>query len=259
MSAPPASGDADGSAPQVSRESARPSFAMNPAILAAWGVHLYTACGAVFGLVALEASWGGAYRLAFVCMGVALLIDCTDGTLARRVRVKQVLPQFDGAKLDDIVDYFNYVVVPVVLALHAGLLPAGWVGVLIGSLPLIASGYGFSQSDAKTEDHFFKGFPSYWNVVVFYFYTLRTPIWFNVVALVLLSFLVFVPIRYVYPSRTPTARHLTYLLGGLWGVAVVLLLAQFPAPARWLAGLSLFFPAYYMGMSLHLHFRRSSS
>lgn len=232
---------------------------MNPAVLAAWGVHLYTALGAVIGLFALEASWSGNYGLAFVWMGVALVIDCTDGTLARRMRVKQLLPQFDGAKLDDIVDYLNYVVVPVVLAYHAGLLPAGLSGLLVGSAPLIASGYGFSQTDAKTEDHFFKGFPSYWNVVVFYFYTLRTPIWFNVVALVLLSFLVFVPIRYVYPSRTPTARHITYLLGGLWAVVMVSLLAQFPAPARWLAGLSLFFPAYYMGMSLHLHFRHSAS
>jgi phosphatidylcholine synthase len=232
---------------------------MNTSVVAAWGVHLYTAFGAVIGLFALEASWSGNYGPAFTWMGVALFIDCTDGTLARRMRVKQVLPHFDGAKLDDIVDYLNYVVVPVVLAYHAGLLPSGLSGLLIGSAPLIASGYGFSQTDAKTADHFFKGFPSYWNVVVFYFYTLRTPIWFNVAALVLLSFLVFVPIRYVYPSRTPTARHITYLLGGLWGVAIVFLLAQFPAPARWLAGLSLFFPAYYMAMSLHLHFRHNAS
>ncbi len=232
---------------------------MSASILAAWGVHLYTGLGAVIGLFTLEASWSGNYRAAFAWMAVALFIDCTDGTLARRVRVKQILPQFDGAKLDDIVDYLNYVVVPVVLAYHAGLLPAGLKGLLVGSAPLIASGYGFSQTDAKTEDHFFKGFPSYWNVVVFYFYTLRTPTWFNVVALVLFSFLVFVPIRYVYPSRTPTARHITYLLGGLWGVVMVFLLAQFPAPARWLSGLSLFFPVYYMGMSLHLHFRHNAS
>jgi phosphatidylcholine synthase len=232
---------------------------MNAAVLAAWGVHFYTALGAVVGFCALVATWNSNYRLAFVWMAVALLIDSTDGTLARRMRVKQVLPQFDGAKLDDIVDYFNYVVVPVVLAYHAGLIPTGTTGLLIGSLPLVASGYGFSQIDAKTADHFFKGFPSYWNVVVFYFYTLATPTWFNVIALFGFSFLVFVPIRYVYPSRTPTARRTTYLLGGAWGVWLAGLLAQFPAPPRWQAWLSLFFPVYYVGMSLHLHFRTHAS
>jgi phosphatidylcholine synthase len=228
---------------------------MKAPVLAAWGVHLYTALGAAVGFFALVATWNGNYRLAFAWMAVALFIDCTDGTLARRARVKQVLPQFDGAKLDDIVDYLNYVVVPMVLAYHAVLVPAGLAGLVVGCLPLLASGYGFAQADAKTADYFFKGFPSYWNVVVFYLYALGTPTWFNVMALVVLSFLVFVPIRYLYPSRTPTARRTTYVLGGAWGLCLIYLLAQFPAPTRWLTWLSLFFPAYYMTMSLHLHFR----
>jgi len=230
---------------------------MNAPTLKAWGVHLYTAFGAALGFFALVATWGGNYRLAFLWMAVALFIDCTDGTLARRVRVKQILPHFDGAKLDDIVDYLNYVVVPMVLAYHAGLIPPGPAGLIVGSLPLLASGYGFSQIDAKTEDHFFKGFPSYWNVVVFYVYALGTPIWFNVTVFVLLALLVFVPIRYLYPSRTPTARRTTYVLGGVWAICLLYLLTQFPAPSRFLTWLSLFFPAYYMTMSFHLHFRNS--
>jgi phosphatidylcholine synthase len=188
-------------------------------------------------------------------MMLATVIDATDGTLARRLRVKQLLPTFDGAKLDDIVDYLNYVVVPVVLAEHAALVPAGVPGLLAAAVPLIASGYGFCQVEAKTSDHFFTGFPSYWNVVVFYFYALATPVWLNVVLLVLLSALVFVPIRYLYPSRNPTARRTTYVLGVAWTCALVLLLWQFPAPSRRLAQVSLIFPAYYMLLSFHLHFR----
>jgi phosphatidylcholine synthase len=226
--------------------------------LAAWGVHLYTAFGAAVGFFSLEAAVRGRYGQAFLWMGVALFIDCTDGTLARRMRVKEVLPQFDGAKLDDIVDYLNYVVVPVVLAYHAALIPSGTPGLIIGALPLVASGYGFCQSDAKTSDHFFKGFPSYWNVLVFYLYALTTPIWFNVTVLVLLSFLVFVPIRYIYPSRTPTARRTTYALGILWGICLLALIAQFPTPSRWLAALSFFFPVYYFALSFHLHFRAAA-
>jgi phosphatidylcholine synthase len=229
---------------------------MTASQLAAWGVHLYTACGAVLGFLALDATANSNYGLAFVWLTLATLIDCTDGTLARRVGVKQVLPNFDGARLDDIVDYLNYVVVPLVLAYHAGLIPHGPLGLIIGSLPLLASGYGFCQLDAKTEDHFFQGFPSYWNVVVFYFYTLGTARWFNVTALLVFSVLVFVPIGYLYPSKNRTAQRTTYALGIVWAICMTALLIQFPTPSRTLAWISLFFPIYYMGISLHLHFRR---
>lgn len=223
--------------------------------LAAWSVHLYTGLGAPLGLLALEASARRGYGLAFIWMTVATFIDSTDGALARRVGVKQVLPYFDGAKLDDIVDYLNYVVVPLVLAYQAGLVPTGWVGLLIGSAPLLASGYGFCQTEAKTADHFFTGFPSYWNIVVFYLYVLQTPMWFNVVALLGFAILVFVPIRYLYPSRSTTARTLTYVLGIAWAFFMFELLREFPEPSRLVALISLFFPAYYMAASVRIHLR----
>ena len=219
----------------------------------AWGVHLYTGSGAVLALLALDAIGRDAFGAAFIWMAIAMFIDCTDGTLARRARVKQVLPQFDGSKLDDIIDYLNYVLVPVVLVVRAGLLPGYAFALLVASLPLLASGYGFCQAGAKTPDHFFTGFPSYWNIVVFYLYVLAAPLWFNVAVLVILSVLVFVPVRYLYPSRGTKFRKRTYLLALAWGVAVIWLLFQFPSPSRFLAIGSLAFPAYYMGASLKLH------
>ena len=228
---------------------------MSAAVIAAWSVHFYTALGAVLGFLGLEAVAADSYGWAFFWMAVATFIDCTDGTLARRFRVKQVLPHFDGARLDDIVDYLNYVVVPLVLAYHAGLIPRNGFGMLVAACPLLASGYGFCQVAAKTPDHFFTGFPSYWNVVVLYLYVLDTPLWFNIGSLVIFAALVFVPIRYLYPSRNPTARKTTYMLGTLWAVALFTLLAQFPTPSRTLAWVSLLFPAYYMALSLHVHVR----
>jgi phosphatidylcholine synthase len=226
---------------------------MTRARLIAWGVHLYTAVGGVVALLALDAVYRDLYGTAFAWMVLAFILDSTDGTLARRVRVKQVVPEFDGARLDDIVDYLNYVFVPAALALHAGLLPAGGWGIGVAALPLLASAYGFCQTSAKTADHFFTGFPSYWNVVVLYLYVLDAPLWFNVGVLAILSMLVFVPIRYLYPSRATKARKRTYLLAILWGVTVIWLVLQFPSPSRRLAIASLFFPAYYMAMSLRLH------
>ena len=221
-------------------------------------MHLYTASGAVLALLALEAIGRDAFAAAFAWMAVAMFIDCTDGTLARRVRVKEVLPQFDGSKLDDIVDYLNYALVPMVLVHRAGLLPDG-IGLFVAALPLLASAYGFCNSEAKTPDHFFTGFPSYWNVAALYLYVLDWPRWINAAWLIALSVLVFVPIRYLYPSRTATLRTLTYVGGAIWAISVFWLLLQFPHPSRMLARLSLLYPAYYVALSLWLHLRTPPS
>lgn len=218
----------------------------------AWAVHAYTASGAVVGFLALRATVLGRAREAFLWMLIAVLIDSTDGILARRMEVKRVLPWFDGAKLDDIIDYFTFVIVPVVFLYHMQLLPA--VGTLFFAvLPLLSSAYGFCHAAAKTPDFFFTGFPSYWNVVAFYLYAGQTPAWFNGTLICLLSVFVFIPIRYVYPSRTVPFRRLTNFLGGVWAVMLLTVLWQLPTPPRWLVLLSLFYPAYYTLLSFYLH------
>jgi len=225
----------------------------------AWAVHLYTALGAPIAVAALLAAASERYAAAFWCMAAAMAIDCTDGFLARTFRVREVLQDFDGARLDDIVDYLNYVVVPLFAAHRAGLLPPGAWAFGAAALALLASGYGFCQAQAKTADHFFTGFPSYWNVVVFYLFVFAWPRWLNAVILVALSILVFVPIRYLYPSRNPELRKTTLGLAIVWAVAVLAVLGQLSRPPRWLAAASLFFPAYYVAVSLWLHRRRQAS
>jgi len=125
--------------------------------LAAWGVHLYTASSAVFGIWAIFAIFQHEYRLAIYLIMLTLVIDSTDGALARWADVRRAIPWFDGALLDNICDYFTYVVVPVCFMVEAGFLPhAAWA-----AIPVLASAYGFSRNDAKTPDHFFTGWPSY--------------------------------------------------------------------------------------------------
>src|SRR5215212_1119947 len=140
----------------------------------AWGVHLYTALGAPLGVWAVFATFAGDFRTAWLLIAVTVLIDATDGALARAVRVWEVLPTVDGRRLDDVVDYFGWVVAPVILLMQAGLLPA-WAAVP----PLIASGYGFAQTQAKTDDDYFLGFPSYWSLIGFYLYVFQTSQAFN--------------------------------------------------------------------------------
>jgi phosphatidylcholine synthase len=121
---------------------------------------------------------------------------------------------------------------------------------------LLASAYGFCRKQAKTADHFFLGFPSYWNIVALYLYVLRAPLWFNGFVILALSILVFVPIRYVYPSRSPHLRSLTNSLGILWGLAIMAMIYWLPEPSRELVYASLFFPVYYVCLSLWLELRR---
>ena len=139
------------------------------AILLAWSVHLYTALGLVAAAamaVLIVRGDVAAFRAAFLLMVFATIIDATDGTLARAVRVKTVVPGFDGRRLDDLTDFLNYTFLPLFLIWRAALMPAGYEGWLL--LPLLASAYGFCQVEAKTADGFLLGFPSYWNVVAIY-------------------------------------------------------------------------------------------
>lgn len=188
-------------------------------------------------------------------MTLAVVVDATDGTLARRAHVKEIISWFDGDRLEDIVDYLNYVLVPCVLMIRADLLPQEDDLWLVG-LALLASAYGFCQKAAKTSDHFFLGFPSYWNIVAFYFYVLKTPLWVNAFLVLIFSALVFVPIRYLYPSRSPVLRRLTVSLGVLWGITVLIIIYLLPQPPTSLVLGSLLFPTYYLILSFWLDARR---
>jgi phosphatidylcholine synthase len=224
----------------------------------AWLVHLYTALGAVVAFVTILSIEQLRFQEAFWLMSLAVVIDATDGTLARATRVKELIPWFDGDRLEDIIDYANYVIVPCWFFIHASLLPAA-DALWLASLPLLASAYGFCQKQAKTSDNFFLGFPSYWNIIAFYSYILGSPLWINAFAILLLSVLIFVPIKYIYPSRSPHFRILTNTLGSLWGLAVLAIIYLLPEPPRSLVFVSLLFPAYYTALSLWLAFRRVPS
>jgi phosphatidylcholine synthase len=227
--------------------------------LLAWCVHCYTGLGLVAAmamawLLTVRAPDGESFRWAFVLMFAATLIDATDGTLARLVKVKEVLPGFDGRRLDDLIDFLNYACLPLFLLWRADIFPDGQAWWLL--LPLTASAYGFSQVSIKTADGYFLGFPSYWNIVAFYVYFLDPPRWLALTAIVVLSLLTFVPTRYLYPSQRGALNRLTNLLGAVWAgcLAWILMVSDFPTPSthqsqeahvREFVLASLFFPAYY--------------
>jgi phosphatidylcholine synthase len=223
----------------------------------AWSVHLYTALGLVVAAcMAILIVRGGddSFHTVLALMVVATLIDSTDGWLAGRARVKEFAPSFDGRRLDDLIDFQTYTSLPLLLIWRAGLLTQGQAWWLL--LPLLASAYGFSQVNAKTDDGFFLGFPSYWNIVAFYLYLLRPPASLSLALIIALSLLTFIPWRYLYPSQRAPYSRLTNLLAAAWVILLLVILARWPDDSRFLILLSLAFPVYYMLMSWALTLRR---
>jgi phosphatidylcholine synthase len=217
----------------------------------AWSVHLFTATGAIWGFLSLLAVFEGNWRAAITWMIIAMFVDGFDGMLARWFHVKQYASGVDGGLLDNIIDYLNYVVVAALILIKApNLMPAGIE--LVGAFSiLLTSAYQFSQVDAKTDEQsfFFKGFPSVWNFLVIYMMLLGLNPWLNFTLLVICNILVFVPVKYIYPSRNTRLRRLTLGLTYVYGVVGVWGLLQYPSVPQWIVWISLVYVIYYALLS----------
>lgn len=215
----------------------------------AWGVHLFTATGAIWGFLAVLAIFEQNWRAMILWMVIAMLVDGFDGMLARWADVKKYANGIDGALLDNILDYLNYVVVPALFLVKADVLPNGLQ--MLGAFSiLITSAYQFTQTDAKTDDHHFKGFPSYWNVAALYMLLMGLPVWVNFGFLMLFNVLVFIPIKYIYPTRNTYLRRLTLGLTFLYGAIGIWGLIQYPDHPQWVVWVSFVYIGYYLVLSV---------
>ena len=216
----------------------------------AWLAHLYTALGlvCVAGIVVLIVRGDDAsFRWAFGLMMVATAIDATDGWLARAAKVHQVLPQFDGAALDNLIDFHTYTSLPVFLLWRAGLFPGAFAWLLL--LPLLASAYGFSQVNAKTDDGYFLGFPSYWNIVALYLYILQAPPVVAAATVVVFSILTFIPTHYIYASKGGPFALVINAGSAVWFFTLAAILSQPLGNSRTLAWASMLYPILYLALS----------
>ena len=216
------------------------------------GVHLFTATGAVWGFLTLLAIWEGKIKLAIVYAIIAMFVDGFDGILARWLNVSRYAAWIDGGLMDNIIDYLNYVVVASLLLIRVqGLMPQGLEMIAAVSI-LLTSAFQFAQTEAKTdgtESYFFKGFPSVWNFLVFYMLLLGLNPWINFGLLVACNILVFVPIRFLYPTRNTRFRRFTLAFTYAYGALGVWGLLQYPDVPNWVAPVSFLYVAYYAAMS----------
>ncbi len=200
--------------------------------IAALSVHLFTAAGAFCAFMALAAVLEGFLGAAFGWLGLALVIDGLDGPLARLVDVETNAPHWNGAILDLVVDYLNYVLVPLVAVWRAGLLPDEIATLLCGVLAALSALY-FADNRMKTHDNWFRGFPALWNVLALYLFCFPLAPAFNAGVLVVFGALMFAPVVFVHPVRVERWRALTLVVTAVWlGAAFWALSIGFgPAPA----------------------------
>jgi phosphatidylcholine synthase len=188
-----------------------------------WAVHAFTATSAIFALLSLLAIEAREFTEALLWLLAALAVDGIDGTLARAVRIRERVPDVDGEALDLIVDFLTYVFVPTLLIIQARLV-APPLAVPLAALILLSSLYLFTRKDMKTEDGFFRGFPSLWNVVAFYLFAVRPGEVAGTIVVLLLAIATFAPIHFVHPFRARGFGPLPPVLAILWLVSTLALL-----------------------------------
>ena len=198
--------------------------AMTPRLAAAL-VHVFTASGIACAFFATQALMASDWRGMFAWLGLALIVDAVDGPLARRFKVKSVLPRFDGERLDLIIDYITYVFIAALALLGAGFL-VGMPGQILAVGILMSSLFHFCDTQSKTEDNCFVGFPAIWNVVAFYMFAFAPPAWVAMTVVAVCIAATFYPLKWVHPVRVVKGRRVTAAVGAAWAVAAVVVVVQ---------------------------------
>jgi phosphatidylcholine synthase len=187
---------------------------MTPALRAIF-VHLFTATGAVFAMLAMLAAVDGQWGLMFLWLVVAFVVDGIDGPLARRYHVRAHAPQIDGVLMDLIIDYLTYVFIPAFALFRSGLLP-GWTGWIAIIVITFASAIYFADTRMKTKDNSFSGFPACWNMVVIVLFSVKPDFWASLVMVCAFAVAMFLPLKFVHPVRTARWRGVTLPVAVAW-------------------------------------------
>jgi phosphatidylcholine synthase len=187
---------------------------MTPKIRAL-SVHLLTATGAVFAMLAMLAAVDAKWDLMFLWLVVAFFVDGIDGPLARHYDVKKNAPEFDGVLLDLIIDYLTYVFIPAFALFKSGLM-AGWTGWFAIIVITFTSAMYFADTRMKTKDNSFSGFPGCWNMLVLVIFALEPNFWVSFALVATLALAMFLPLKFVHPVRTVRWRSVTLPMALAW-------------------------------------------
>ena len=205
------------------------------AVAKAWGVHLFTALGLVLAVFATLALIEHQIELMWLWLLIAMMVDGVDGTLARRARVKEVLPWFDGGILDILIDYITWTFLPAVFMYTN--LPMGPkpLAAVLTVLVLWSSTLCYANEHWKSSDYYFRGFPAAWNIVAVSMYVLHTGTITNVVIVSALVILTMTPTYWTHPFRVKRFMKINIIAIVAWVLSVIWLVAVYPQPGGWVS------------------------
>jgi phosphatidylcholine synthase len=215
----------------------------------AFSVHILTASGALWGLLALMAAVRGDWTTMFWWLAVALIIDGIDGPLARWLKVEALLPQWSGDNLDFVVDFVTYVFVPAYAIAVSGLLP-DLVAIPLGALIAVTGALYFADNRMKMADNCFRGFPVLWNAAAFYLFLLEPPPWIAAIGVILLLLLTFMPFPFIHPVRVTRWRGFTLVLAAVGSVLAAVALLYELEPPTWVAAALFVIGLYFCAAGL---------
>jgi phosphatidylcholine synthase len=215
----------------------------------AFAVHIFTATGAALALGALIYAVRGQWATMFLCLGIALIVDGVDGSIARAVKVAEVLPRWSGEVLDLVVDFVTYVFVPAYAIAAGGLMPEA-LAVPAGMLVVVTGALYFADRNMKTADNYFRGFPALWNAAAFYLFVFKLPAWLAAATVAILAVLSFAPFKFLHPFRVRHLRAVSIAAVLLWAVLAVIAVVRDLAPGPWVAGGLVVIGLYFLGVGL---------
>ena len=186
--------------------------------LLAWSVHLLTCSGLIVGFFALISVFKNDQTSAFLFLGLALLIDAIDGTLARKFKVTVFVKNIDGKMLDSVIDFFNYIIIPSVMIYWFKFVPSPFE-IIIPSIILIISAISYSNNNLMTSDNFYKGFPCIWNILLFYLYLFDLSQIYNLFLISACILLKFIPMKFIHPLRVNKYRRYSAVFMVLWFIS----------------------------------------
>ncbi|WP_133484856.1 CDP-alcohol phosphatidyltransferase family protein [Aliiroseovarius marinus] len=178
-------------------------------------VHLLTATGAVFAMLAMLAAVDEKWGLMFLWLVVAFIVDGIDGPLARRYQVKVNAPQYDGVLMDLIIDYLTYVFIPAYALFKSGLMP-GWTGWFAIIVITFTSVVYFADTRMKTKDNSFSGFPGCWNMVILVLFATEPNFWVMTALVTAIAVAMFLPLKFIHPVRTERWRPISLPMALAW-------------------------------------------
>ncbi|WFE74983.1 phosphatidylcholine/phosphatidylserine synthase [Roseinatronobacter sp. S2] len=185
--------------------------------LPAYSVHLFTATGAVFAMLALLEAAQGDWPMMFLWLVVAFVVDGVDGPLARHYHVKVNAPNIDGELLDLIIDYLTYVFIPAFALFQSNLLP-GWTGWIAIIVITFASVIYFADTRMKNPDNSFHGFPACWNMAAIVIFAVQPTFWVILGIVGFLAVAMFTPLKFIHPVRTRRWRAVSLPVALVWTV-----------------------------------------